>query len=561
MDEIEELLINFTQPDKPLRKNSYGLLLYGPPGTGKTQLCNVIIKKAGLFDLGIQPLSSSELNRSKVGETEQLLMSIFHRALHVPYLLSCIAIDEIDALVPKRNEKSGEHKVDVLCLLLSLIGGIKHVSNIFMIASTNRLNKIDEAFARRLQDKLYVGRLNAEQRLKIIKKIDDSKVQIEERFRNFFGKEHRVSLFNILTTNFSGAAIVSLRSQLLKFFDLNSTKEILSENEKDNILVKICAKVANDFQIKIGGYSIPNLIKDFNIGKLTQQYKKFFSSQEMYSLSGRVLIDLREEYSSIQFELIDGKLKEISLDNQKIKFACDLVSILLVLALIFKVPYFQLIDSNFILSNSAYEQSTAIEFILEKLNEYEQYKNSMIVFDADTLVGISESMSDSFMSESLSYSIQNSSIWQQIILHSFKSQFAKSNQNNKEDQHKWCIFISSSEFLINQFKKLAKFELSKKEFDFSEKERKCVNCDLTFYQKDNKRNSCSFHPIKLLQRIYKKSDNKEHIFEMTKDQLVAMARNSMSTDIFNQYYYICCMKRLNESDGCKNDCHKDIKLL
>lgn len=140
---IKKVLLSFTLPDKKLRKNSQGIMLYGPPGTGKTELCKVIIKKAGLFGL-VPPLASSELNRSKVGETERIVMAIFHRALYVPYLLCCIAIDEIDALVPKRNDKSGEHKVDVLCLLLSLLGGIKNVPNVFMIASTNRLNKIDD---------------------------------------------------------------------------------------------------------------------------------------------------------------------------------------------------------------------------------------------------------------------------------------------------------------------------------------------------------------------------------------------------------------------------------
>jgi Cdc6-like AAA superfamily ATPase len=152
--EIKQKLEVFTQEKKIFRSTSHGMILYGPPGTGKTHLCTVIIQKFGLFGL-VEPLSSSELNRSLVGQTEQLLMAMFHRATYVPYLLCCIAIDEIDALVPKRSEKSAEHKVDVLSLLLSLIGGIKDVPNVFIIASTNRLNKIDDAFARRLQVEIY----------------------------------------------------------------------------------------------------------------------------------------------------------------------------------------------------------------------------------------------------------------------------------------------------------------------------------------------------------------------------------------------------------------------
>ena len=97
--------------------------------------------------------------------------------------------------------------------------------------------------------------------------------------------------------------------------------------------------------------------------------------------------------------------------------------ILLLFAILFDVPYFQLIDTELILSNAAFDKNTAIEVILEKYSEFKHYVNAMMVYDADTLVGISESMSDSSMNESLSYSIQNSRIWQQIILQSFKANF------------------------------------------------------------------------------------------------------------------------------------------
>jgi len=53
-----------------------------------------------------------------------------------------------------------------------LIGGIKDINNVFVIASTNRLNKMDEAFCRRLQVKFFVGRLDPQQRLNILLKIE-----------------------------------------------------------------------------------------------------------------------------------------------------------------------------------------------------------------------------------------------------------------------------------------------------------------------------------------------------------------------------------------------------
>jgi len=580
LNDIEKVIEHFTEPEKPLRQNSHGMLLYGPPGTGKTQLCSVIIRKAGLFGL-VPPLSSSELNRSKVGETEQLLMAIFHRALYVPYLLCCIAIDEVDALTPKRNEKSGEHKVDVLCLLLSLIGGIKDVPNVFVIASTNRLNKIDEAFARRLRDKFYVGRLNAEQRLNLIKKILEKNVDLAPhvtRSLDFKAPSYqpRIELYNLLTTNFSGAAMVALRSEILHFFDLNRKNSNIKDID-DNTLIELCSKVANDFSVKIGGFTIADLMKENRINDMSKKLRDCFGPGEKENLTGRVLIDLRPNIRNIQFERKDGKLKEVGLSEEK-RFTSDLVPILLLFAIIFDVPYFQLIDTELILSNAAFDENTAIEAILEKYSEYKQYVNAMMVYDADTLVGISESMSDSSMNESLSYSIQNSRIWQQIVLQSFKANFTfkeETNNNNNQNyylpsfltksasytDHKWCVLISSSEFLISQFKRLVKFEYCQVEADLMVKERTCEQCGKKFVEKSNTTDSCTYHPQPTLVKFIQNSTNKVMSHPSSKEDLLKNARSSGDTNAFNEYFYLCCMKRYNECpDGCTKSKHKEKQV-
>jgi hypothetical protein len=43
-------------------------------------------------------------------------------------------------------------------MLLSVIGGNKDVPNLVFMASTNRLNKIDPAFLRRMSAQFQVGR-------------------------------------------------------------------------------------------------------------------------------------------------------------------------------------------------------------------------------------------------------------------------------------------------------------------------------------------------------------------------------------------------------------------
>jgi hypothetical protein len=162
LETIQDCLSEFTicESRNEFRNRSHGILLYGPPGTGKTELSKVILKKGGLYSL-VPPLVSSEVNRSLVGETEELIAAIWNRAKICPHVLCCIAIDEVDALAPKRTNETSGHKIDALSILLALIGGIKDVPNVYVIAATNRLNKIDDAFLRRLQDKLYIGKLTS----------------------------------------------------------------------------------------------------------------------------------------------------------------------------------------------------------------------------------------------------------------------------------------------------------------------------------------------------------------------------------------------------------------
>ena len=298
LQKIELALEVFTIPEnlKKMRNKSHGMIFYGPSGTGKTQLSDVIIKKSGLEPV-VHSLSSAELNRSLVGGTEKLLMALCSRAKRCPQWLCCIAIDEIDALVPKRNDKASGHKVDALSLLLSLIGGIKDVPNIYVIASTNRLNKIDEAFARRLQDKFYIGKLTNKQRIDLLKQMSKPEAELSGHVKINFSKLE--DLMAKLTTNFSGAALSSMRSRILIYFDLNRTNKRINELTEEK-LIEVAIKVAHDFQIRLGRYYIPQLIQDSRENNLKELW--MMAKTRIMELSGRILIDLRPNRALIGFE-------------------------------------------------------------------------------------------------------------------------------------------------------------------------------------------------------------------------------------------------------------------
>ena len=514
---------------------------WGPPGTGKTKLCEVICKKAGI-ELVVEPLSSSELNRSKVGETEQLLMSLFARAERMPYLLCCIAIDEIDALTPKRNEKTGEHKVDVLCLLLSLIGGIKDVPNVYVIASTNRLNKMDEAFCRRLQTKFFVGRLPPQKRLEILSRVKEVKVKtsLSERNIDFPNRLHKLA--QQITINFSGAAIESFRSRIISYLQNHATGSLT-----EKILIEISNQVAKDFQILLGSYSIPTLINSSNRTELLLRD---------FGYTGRVLVDLSDDENCvIQLEHKNGRMKEVhELRVENIKLSHEITPVLLEMAIKKNVDFVQLFDTAMLLNNAAFDDNTIMETILEKKGEWEQYSRAMAIFDVDSLIGVNENVSDSSMGQSLSYSITNTKLWHQVVI-----QVANSKLENSilGDGHKWVVLITKNNFISSQFKALASFPLSSSELRQKEedsRDRRCINCENPYKNCKNSLDACNFHDGPLIDiRI----NHRRNFIPVDLSQLLEILANSKDRqkDIQN-YLYLCCFQS-QQSSGCKKCYHSD----
>ncbi len=90
-----------------------------------------------------------------------------------------------------------------------------------MIGATNRFNKIDEAFLRRLGHKFYVGNLDSDERTNLLQKI---KTEFEFDV-NFDFLDNNKSLIQVLTTNFSGAAACALKDRIIEFISLKHKPE------------------------------------------------------------------------------------------------------------------------------------------------------------------------------------------------------------------------------------------------------------------------------------------------------------------------------------------------
>lgn len=142
-----------------------GVLLWGPPGCGKTLLAKAVANESKANFISVK---GPELLNKYVGESERAVRQVFFRARSsVPCV---IFFDELDALVPRRDEALSEASARVVNTLLTELDGIGSRSGIYVIAATNRPDIIDPAMLRpgRLGKLLFVDLPGPEERVEIL---------------------------------------------------------------------------------------------------------------------------------------------------------------------------------------------------------------------------------------------------------------------------------------------------------------------------------------------------------------------------------------------------------
>ncbi|MCL4389100.1 MAG: CDC48 family AAA ATPase [Candidatus Marsarchaeota archaeon] len=120
-----------------------GVLLFGAPGTGKTLLAKAVANES---DAHFIDISGPELVSKFVGESEEKLRELFNEAKEKAPTI--IFMDEIDAMVPKREEATNEVERRMVSQLLALLDGIGSRGQVIVIGATNRPNAIDPALRR-----------------------------------------------------------------------------------------------------------------------------------------------------------------------------------------------------------------------------------------------------------------------------------------------------------------------------------------------------------------------------------------------------------------------------
>lgn len=143
-----------------------GVLLWGPPGCGKTLLAKAVANESKANFISIK---GPELLNKYVGESERAVRQVFERARSsVPCILF---FDELDALVPKREDSLSEASSKVVNTLLTELDGLSSRAGIYVVAATNRPDMIDPAMLRpgRLGTSVFIDLPTASERCEILR--------------------------------------------------------------------------------------------------------------------------------------------------------------------------------------------------------------------------------------------------------------------------------------------------------------------------------------------------------------------------------------------------------
>jgi transitional endoplasmic reticulum ATPase len=230
-----------------------GMLLYGPPGCGKTFFAERMAEEIGFNFYQLKP---SDIQSKYVNESQEKIKNLFDEAReNAP---SIIFIDELDAVVPNRDNSNVNHMntsaVNEFLAQMNNCGD----DGIFIIGATNRPNSIDPAIlragrldkviylpppdleARELMFKLYLEKRPREVGLNysVLAKATENYVSSDIKFlcdeasRKALKMKSRISKEILLDTINNNKPSIKL-DELQSYIAIRAKMEGLSENTND----------------------------------------------------------------------------------------------------------------------------------------------------------------------------------------------------------------------------------------------------------------------------------------------------------------------------------------
>jgi transitional endoplasmic reticulum ATPase len=146
-----------------------GILLWGPPGTGKTFISRKLAEESGMLFSLIKP---SDLGNIYIHGSQSMIADLFTRSEELAAKNNCgvlLVFDEFDSLVPKRGVNDDNNQANEVAEFLTRLNDCAE-KNIFVVATTNRIDAIDPAITRkgRMDEIIYVGLPDEEARKELL---------------------------------------------------------------------------------------------------------------------------------------------------------------------------------------------------------------------------------------------------------------------------------------------------------------------------------------------------------------------------------------------------------
>jgi cell division protease FtsH len=232
--EVVDFLKNPSRFHKIGAKIPKGALLVGPPGTGKTLLAKAVAGEAGVSFLHT---SGSDFVEMFVGMGASRVRDLFEQARKAAPCI--IFIDELDAVGRARGSGLGgghDEREQTLNQILVEMDGFDSISNVIVMAATNRPDVLDQALLRpgRFDRQVVVDLPDIKEREAILK-IHCKKVKLEAG----------VDLMRIAraTPGSSGADLANMINEAA-LFAARENKETVSMNNIEEARDKVMLGVA-----------------------------------------------------------------------------------------------------------------------------------------------------------------------------------------------------------------------------------------------------------------------------------------------------------------------------
>ncbi len=165
-DSIRETVDDVIEATKNLQRNGgyfQNMILYGPGGTGKTMISKYIARNSGMNYI---IMSGGDLAQYiKRGEHVTELVKIFDTAKNSAGA-TILFIDEAESLCRDRGKMNRDELLELLNSFLNQTG--EPSRKVMLVLATNRLEDIDEAVLSRMDNKVFVGPPEFEQRKQIL---------------------------------------------------------------------------------------------------------------------------------------------------------------------------------------------------------------------------------------------------------------------------------------------------------------------------------------------------------------------------------------------------------